>query len=82
MTFTPRDGLDRCDCGSKYWDGDICHSCGEKCSLRLCEQNCTEPADCYAMGPLAGDWGGWYCYRHAEALGFGITEHINKKAQQ
>lgn len=26
----PREGIDRCDCGSKYWDGDVCHSCGEK----------------------------------------------------
>ncbi len=25
----PREGLDRCGCGSKYWDGTRCHSCGE-----------------------------------------------------
>ena len=26
----PQEGCTRCWCGSKYWDGDICHSCGEK----------------------------------------------------
>lgn len=26
----PEEGCDRCACGSKYWDGDRCHSCGEK----------------------------------------------------
>ena len=25
----PREGVDRCLCGAKYWDGDRCHSCGE-----------------------------------------------------
>jgi hypothetical protein len=29
MSATPREGIDRCDCGSKYWDGIVCHSCGE-----------------------------------------------------
>lgn len=24
----PREGVDRCHCGAKYWDGDLCHSCG------------------------------------------------------
>jgi hypothetical protein len=26
----PREGIDRCGCGSKYWDGDRCHSCGDQ----------------------------------------------------
>ena len=26
---TPLEGIDRCPCGSKYWDGVTCHSCGE-----------------------------------------------------
>lgn len=26
----PRDGLDKCTCGSKYWDGHNCHSCGQR----------------------------------------------------
>ena len=26
----PQEGCTRCWCGSKYWDGDICHSCGTK----------------------------------------------------
>ena len=25
----PVEGIDRCPCGSKYWDGVTCHSCGE-----------------------------------------------------
>lgn len=27
-TLTPREGIDRCPCGAKYWDGNVCHSCG------------------------------------------------------
>ena len=23
-----REGIDRCECGSKYWENDKCHSCG------------------------------------------------------
>ncbi len=26
----PIEGCTFCGCGSKYWDGDICHSCGER----------------------------------------------------
>lgn len=26
----PTEGVTRCDCGSKYWDENVCHSCGEK----------------------------------------------------
>ena len=26
----PTEGVTRCECGSKYWDGDKCHDCGEK----------------------------------------------------
>jgi hypothetical protein len=26
----PVEGVDRCYCGSKYWDENVCHSCGEK----------------------------------------------------
>ena len=26
----PVEGIDRCYCGSKYWDENVCHSCGEK----------------------------------------------------
>lgn len=26
----PEEGWTRCSCGSKYWDGDVCHSCGTK----------------------------------------------------
>lgn len=25
----PRSGVDRCTCGSKYWDGHTCHDCGQ-----------------------------------------------------
>lgn len=23
------EGVTRCWCGAKYWDDDVCHSCGE-----------------------------------------------------
>jgi hypothetical protein len=29
-TPSPTEGIDRCACGSKYWDGSLCASCGEK----------------------------------------------------
>jgi hypothetical protein len=29
FAVTPCEGLDRCHCGSKYWDGLNCHSCGD-----------------------------------------------------
>jgi hypothetical protein len=29
-TPSPTEGIDRCACGSKYWDGSLCDSCGEK----------------------------------------------------
>ena len=29
FAVTPVEGVDRCYCGSKYWDGLTCHSCGE-----------------------------------------------------
>jgi len=29
---TPTEGLTTCYCGSKYWDGNICASCGETAS--------------------------------------------------
>jgi hypothetical protein len=29
-TGPPEDGVDRCYCGAKYWDGNACHSCGEE----------------------------------------------------
>ena len=24
-----KEGCTRCECGSKYWENDICHSCGK-----------------------------------------------------
>lgn len=29
-TTHPQEGCTRCGCGSKYWDGDFCASCGER----------------------------------------------------
>lgn len=29
-TGPPENGVDRCDCGAKYWDGTRCVSCGEE----------------------------------------------------
>ena len=26
----PIEGCTRCYCGAKYWDADVCHSCGDK----------------------------------------------------
>lgn len=29
QSASPREGIDRCACGCKYWDGNRCHSCKE-----------------------------------------------------
>ena len=78
MKFIPRDGIDRCDCGSKYWDRNRymedkyhCHSCKELCKIRPCEQQCGKPATVYA-----GDWAGYYCQDCTTALGFDIWEAV------
>lgn len=26
----PEEGVSRCPCGCKYWDGDHCHDCGDR----------------------------------------------------
>jgi hypothetical protein len=28
--FLPVDGVDRCECGCKYWDIDRCIDCGDR----------------------------------------------------
>jgi len=35
----PYEGLTRCDCGAKYWDGDRCHSCGDRYRAHLYDDN-------------------------------------------
>lgn len=40
--------------------------------MRACE-NCSAPAEVYAMGKYSGDWGGQYCLDHIPA-GFIITD--------
>ncbi len=32
MDLLPIEGVTRCPCGAKYWDADICASCGERYS--------------------------------------------------
>jgi hypothetical protein len=44
---------------------------------RKCEQQCGADADCYAGGPYAGDWAGWYCYKCQQALGFAVWDRIH-----
>lgn len=34
----PIEGLTRCECGSKYWDGNRCHSCGDKYPTNMTSQ--------------------------------------------
>jgi hypothetical protein len=41
-----------------------------------CEQGCGAVATVYAMGRLAGDWGGRYCESCAKALGFVVTDRL------
>jgi hydroxymethylpyrimidine/phosphomethylpyrimidine kinase len=28
--WLPENGVDRCDCGCKFWDGDRCADCGDR----------------------------------------------------
>lgn len=78
-TATPIDGVSRCACGCKYWQNATCIDCGYKYT-KACEQGCHNPAQCYAMGPYAGDWGGYYCFDCAKALKFNITDYLTKGA--
>ena len=41
---------------------------------KVCE-NCKQEATVYAMGPSAGDWGGYYCDNHFPR-GFQITDRF------
>lgn len=36
-----REGVDRCPCGAKYWENDVCVSCGAKFDPGYC-QGCGE----------------------------------------
>jgi hypothetical protein len=40
--------------------------------MKTCE-NCGKPAEVYAMGKYAGDWGGRYCLDHVPSW-FMITD--------
>lgn len=77
---TPRDGVDRCDCGCKYWHDGKCFDCGDKFRGRKCEQTNTHDvlADCYAVDPHPNGWGGDYCYECAGALKFRIIDHYER----
>ncbi len=37
----PVEGVTRCECGSKYWDAETCHSCGRVYHPTVCPD--TEP---------------------------------------
>jgi hypothetical protein len=43
-------------------------------AVRMCEQRCGRPAAVYALDPLPGGWGGYYCVPCQEALRFQITD--------
>jgi hypothetical protein len=45
--------------------------------MKTCE-NCGEPAEVYAIGKYAGDWGGRYCLTHIPA-GFMITDTLTNE---
>ena len=45
--------------------------------MRNCEK-CGKPAEVYAMGKCAGDWGGRYCLAHVPT-GFMITDTLTNK---
>jgi hypothetical protein len=34
-----KEGVHRCWCGSKYWEEDVCHSCGEEFDPRNYDEN-------------------------------------------
>jgi hypothetical protein len=48
----------------------------EKVCNGVVGEACGKPAECYAMGKRSGDWGGHYCYDHANKLGYIITDHL------
>ena len=38
-----REGCDRCECGCKYWEGDVCIDCRRPFAGRSCEE-CGTPS--------------------------------------
>jgi len=34
-----KEGIHRCWCGCKYWENDVCHSCGEGWNARDYDEN-------------------------------------------
>jgi hypothetical protein len=62
---------------SGYWHpgpADGCDRCGG--GRPLCDQCGTARATVYAMGPGAGDWGGYYCEPCQRRLGFVVTDRL------
>jgi hypothetical protein len=47
---------------------------GAMSEIKICEY-CKQRATVYAMGPNAGDWGGYYCENHFPT-GFQITDRL------
>jgi hypothetical protein len=41
---------------------------------RKCEQQCGKEATTYAIDPLPGGWGGYYCQPCAEAMRFQVVD--------
>jgi hypothetical protein len=48
--------------------------------MKNCD-NCANPAEVYAMGRYAGDWGGRYCLTHVPG-GFMITDRLTPELTQ
>ena len=48
--------------------------------LKVCD-NCNAKATVYAMGPYAGDWGGYYCESHIPT-GFYTTDRLIGKSNE
>lgn len=44
--------------------------------MTSCEQGCGRFATVYAIDPITGGWGGWYCDTCAKLLDFRITQRI------
>lgn len=47
---------------------------------RSCEQTCGHQATVYAIDPVPGGWGGYYCQRCADDLKFQVVDHIRVAA--
>lgn len=61
-----REGLDRCFCGCKYWEHDVCIDCGTHVT-KVPRPRCDGAQDCLEQATMIDKHGWVYCTDHGMA---------------